>query len=84
MLARPLLGLITAATFLAADLAAAAPAVEGGPEVEPAPSETVTVTTESGETYETTETYVEPAEPAPEKAAGPLRFTLKSLSPRLV
>lgn len=65
MLARPLLGLITAATFLSADLAAAAPAVEGGPVTEPAPAETVTVTT----TTETTETtYDEPAEPPPPDA----------------
>lgn len=71
MLTRPLLGLITAATFLSADLAAAAPAVEGGPVAEPAPVETVTVTTttetvETAATTESTETYVEPAEPPPD------------------
>ncbi|MEZ4383300.1 MAG: hypothetical protein R3A79_18370 [Nannocystaceae bacterium] len=56
MLVRPLLSLITAATFLSADVAAAAatPAVEGGPVAEPAPAETVTVTT----TTETNEAYV--------------------------
>ena len=60
MLQRSLLGLITAATFLAGDIASAAPEVAGGPVAEESTaSETVTVTT----TSEAAETDA-PPEPA--------------------
>ncbi len=61
MLQRSLLGLITAATFLAGDIASATPEVAGGPVAEEPAAETVTVTTTS-EVAETSDTPAEPGQ----------------------